>query len=596
MAGGQQAYPLYVTVANTKKAVRRETSRNATALVAYLPVDDFDHAPSEGEKTRLKHTLTHRAMDKIMEPLHKASKEGVEMLCADGRFRRGYPIVAGVTEDWKEQCVNACVMESRCTRCKKREGRGDNTLAPPRSGRETLEALSKYFNGGTRIALKRLGLNPWWPWWANLPYVDFHACLMPDLLHQLYQGMIKTHLMSWVAFVLGKSLLDACFIAMPPAEGMRHFGGGISKLGGRWTGRESREVARQLLPIVAGQPTSLVEPNLVRVTRALLEFTYRAHASRMTEKDLERLQEALDEFHQYKHVLVGPSRVYADDSRFDLIAKLHQLFHFPECTREMGTPDGFSTEGPEHLHIGSAKEPWRASNKVQPTPQMVKFIQRHEALRIHRAYMQRFLGVNNAERRRRNGRVIYGEEVEGPRPEQEGPPEPVRVTSREGGGECGDGGEDTEDEEERLEGEDEAAEGEKASLEGGKAVSDANEHVVYPNPTLSIALRPTAHVRGLDLIANYGTSDLIHALHTFLKHETQGKYPTAFFPTTHHKFKVWHRLYLHHEPLPFDPENVKRDVIRARPQGRVVSRAFDVALLLHRKHEPGLHREYLHLA
>ncbi|KAG8725993.1 hypothetical protein FRC10_007571, partial [Ceratobasidium sp. 414] len=231
MAGGQQAYPVYVTVGNIEKSVRRETSSKATELVAYLPVDDFEHVESAAEQSRLRHTLTHRAMEKVVEPLRMASKEGVTMLCPDGRFRRGYPIVAGSVGDFKEQCVNACVKESGCPKCwKKYAGRGDNTQAPPRTTRETLEAISRYFEGGTLSELGKLGLKPWWPWWANLPYVEFHGAVMPDLLHQLYQGMIKTHLIPWLKKKIGKRQFDTYFIAMPEAEGMRHFKLGISKL------------------------------------------------------------------------------------------------------------------------------------------------------------------------------------------------------------------------------------------------------------------------------------------------------------------------------------------------------------------------------
>ncbi|KAG9094663.1 hypothetical protein FRC06_010601, partial [Ceratobasidium sp. 370] len=303
----------------------------------------------------------------------------------------------------------------------------------------------------------------------------------------------------------------------------------------------------------------------------------------MTDKDLDRLQAALDEFHQYKHVLVGENNLYKDDSRFDLIAKLHQLHHYLGSTHEMGTPGGFSTEGPEHMHIKSAKVPWRVSNKVQPTQQMVKFVQRYKALQIHRAYVDRFPGIAGSGRGPRKSQVVYEEEVEGPAPgEHVGR---SAIISGKGGGEGEGEGVEVEG---RLEGEDEAAEGEKVPLEGSR--SDANEHVVYPNPTLSIALWPAVRLRGLDIIAKYGATDLIHALHMFLKnHPAQRKHPTTFLPTTHHKYKVWHRLYLHHEPLSFNPENVKRNVICAQPQGPVLGCAFNVALLLYCKNEPGLH-------
>ncbi|KAG9097486.1 hypothetical protein FRC06_007493 [Ceratobasidium sp. 370] len=313
---------------------------------------------------------------------------------------------------------------------------------------------------------------------------------------------------------------------MPEAEGIQHFGQGVSKLSGQWMGRESREVARYLLPIAAGQKSSKVHPDLVHVTRAILEFTYCAHASRMMDEDIDRLEVALHEFHQYKHVLVGDKRPFKDNSRFDAIAKLHMLSHHPESICEMGTPDGFSTKGPEHLHIESVKRLW-----------------------------DRFLGLASHRKGPRKSRVVYNEDEDEPEPEGVAAAmansEVVKVVK--------------EDEAGRLEEEDKAAEGEKVQLKGDRGVSDAKEHVVYPNPTLSIARRLTAGLlRGLDIISNYGTTNLIPVLHLYLKnHATRKNYPTTFLPTTHHKYNVWHCLYLYHQPLPLDPENVKCDVVRA---------------------------------
>ncbi|KAG9080472.1 hypothetical protein FRC06_006535, partial [Ceratobasidium sp. 370] len=377
MSGGQQAYPVYITLANIDKSVRRQTTSKAMVLLAYLPVDDFEDAANADEKARLKNNLTHRAMEIVTKPLQTASRDGVEMQCADGRFRRGYPIVVGTIGDWPEQCMMSCVAQGGCPKCVQKEaGRGDyQRRARPRNNRETLEALSRYFKTGDIGELDALGLKPWWPWWANLPYVDFSASLMPDVLHQLHQGMVKTHLVRWIRELVGKRGMDQSFMAMPKAEGMRHFGTGISKLKGQWTGRESREVAKQLLPIVAGQWSTNLDPDLAGLARAILEFSYRAHASRMTDEDIGRLEKALEEIHHFKNVITWTG-LFQDDSRFDDIPKLHMLSHYAECIREMGTPDNYGTEAPEHLHIECAKRGWRASNKVRPTPQMVKFIQR----------------------------------------------------------------------------------------------------------------------------------------------------------------------------------------------------------------------------
>lgn len=595
MSGGQEAYPVYLTIGNIDKSVRRKSSFQAMVLLAYLPVDDFEHSTGD-EKARLKNQLTHRAMEIVTASLHKASKEGVVTVCADGRYRRCYPVVAGVIGDWPEHCMMACVEEGACPKCEQQQkGRADYPRhARARRDRDTLEALARYFKHRDLGELKELGLKPWWPWWANLPYTDFAASIMPDVLHQLHQGMVKTHIVKWVRVLIGKRFVDRCYIAMPQAEGMRHFGKGISKLKGQWTGRESREVAKQLLPVVAGQRVNKCDPDLIGLTRTILEFSYRAHSSRMTSNEIRLLEETLAELHSYKDVIIR-EHVFEGNARFDRIAKLHMLSHYSDSICEMGTPDNYSTETPERLHIVCAKRGWRASNKVRPTPQMVTFMQRYEALRIHRTYMNEWCGtVGDWRTRTRRTRVIYDEEDEGTMRRE---PEPSLPNVVGGGGDNGDGGSDDEDgniatvdlEAQRRD----TARGAVGLARNGKIPSDADRHVVYPDPKLSIAVEPTAgRVRGDHIVATHGASDFISALHTYLKaHKTRRYVHKNFLPTLYHHFPVWHRLYLQHQPLPFDPECVKRDVVRARPCARHQEEAFDVALLRYREDVFGLDRE-----
>jgi hypothetical protein len=108
LSGGQEAYPVYLTLGNISKAVRRKASEHATILVGYLPVEKFEDVKSEAERARLKANLLHRAMAAIMDPLKKAGSEGVRMWCADGRERLVYPIVAAFVGDWPEQNIMAC--------------------------------------------------------------------------------------------------------------------------------------------------------------------------------------------------------------------------------------------------------------------------------------------------------------------------------------------------------------------------------------------------------------------------------------------------------------------------------------------------------
>ncbi|KAG8726208.1 hypothetical protein FRC10_007388, partial [Ceratobasidium sp. 414] len=388
---------------------------------------------------------------------------------------------------------------------------------------------------------------------------------MPDVLHQLHQGMVKMHLVQWICKLVGKHEVDHCYMAMPKAEGMRNFPKGISKLKGQWTGRESREVAKQLLLVSVGQPISFSERtptgvkitkrldrDLAGLTRAILEFSYRSHASRMTDEDVGQLEKALEEINRFKDIIVRTG-LFEDHSRFDGIPKLHMLSHYTECIRKMGTPDNYSSEAPKHLHIECAKRGWRASNK------------RYEVLRIQQAHMNAWLGVEDTKERRKwkwKSWVVFGEEVEG-------------LSFRDYGVQNADmaGVENKEVVEDR-----EAEEREKAR-------ADADDHVVYPDPTLSIAVNPNAgRMKGLDIITKHGATDLIQALHIHpKKNTTRCSLPDFFLPTLHHHFLVWNRLYLHHRPLPFDPEHTKRDVIRAWPETHYLGSAFDVALLLHQK-------------
>ncbi|KAG8727916.1 hypothetical protein FRC11_012195, partial [Ceratobasidium sp. 423] len=84
IAGGIQAYPVMVSIGNISKDIRRKPSMHATVLLGYLPVEDFKDIGDDKLRQQLKGELRHRAMEKLLEPLKTASKEGVLMWCADG--------------------------------------------------------------------------------------------------------------------------------------------------------------------------------------------------------------------------------------------------------------------------------------------------------------------------------------------------------------------------------------------------------------------------------------------------------------------------------------------------------------------------------
>ncbi|EUC58991.1 hypothetical protein RSOL_289920 [Rhizoctonia solani AG-3 Rhs1AP] len=553
MCGGQEAYPVYLTIGNIPKSVRRKIGRHATVLLGYLPVDEFTEVADPDERARLKHQLTHDALGLLLEPLRRAAKEGVVMTCADGRQRRIYPIPAAFEGDWPEQCGMACAEEGGCPVCEQVYDQRSNypNLAPRRDPNDTITALRAYFaNKEDPGELKPLRLKPWWPWWASMPFVNFHASIMPDLLHQLYQGMLKTHVITWSKKVIGAHLVDKCFRAMPGAVGLRHFTKGISRIpGSRWTGRESKETAKQLLTVVAGQKS--IQPGFVSLVRSMLDFTYRAHKSQMSESDLQGLERALGEFHEKKPVLVALG-IHNSPKRLNRVKKLHMLTHYYLAICEMGTPDGYNTELPEHLHIIYAKRGWRASNKVCPLPQMAKFIQRYEAIRIHRMYIDMYYGCPVQDWR--ESRVVYGED------------------------------------------EDAISEG-----VGRKLANEAEEQDDGWVEKWSIAAKPTILRMTCDrIIDKYGACDFISRTNEWLQESTEvGLLPPLQFVTHDHTFDIWHKFYLHHRPLYFDPDlPARRDTIRAQPPLPVPDNSlrsigpgrFDCVLFLAKPQEFGIHR------
>lgn len=384
--GGQEAYPVYLTIGNISKRLRRMASTHTTVILGYLLVDRFKDVADDAKRKVLRGTLLHQAMHAIMEPLEAAGETGVAMWCADGHERRIYLLMAAFVGDWPEQNDMACTVQSGCPVCtKKPRGRGDGDRAPTHPQSDTLRALDSYRQTGRPGDLHPLGLRPLWPWWANLPTVTFGQCITPDLLHQLHKGMVE-HAIEWVQTMVGTKVIDDRYASMTHAHGLRHFKRGISTVS-HWTGSELKEMAKQLLPIMAED--TRIPDTLCELVQALLDFSFIAHAARLTEKDIDELEEALATVHRLKEVLISP-RIYQGAWRFDNIPKLHMLSHYADAICEHGTPDGYNSEAPEYLHIVYVKRGWAASNKRDAIPQIIQFCQRLEALRIHRTHLDEY--------------------------------------------------------------------------------------------------------------------------------------------------------------------------------------------------------------
>jgi hypothetical protein len=531
-------------------------------------------------------------MERLLAPLAKACEEGgAEVLCTDGGIRRIYPVLAAYVADFPEQCKVACTLQSHCPSCTvKPEKRGDLGNAPPRTREQVIAAMNEHAATGS-AAFVRLGLYDVRPFWEDHKYVNVGCFLTPDLLHQLHKGVMKDHLTSWVSHILGKQIIDERHTTMPEFHGMRHFKHGISSVS-QWTGRELKEMAKVLLPVLSD-----ADGRVVAAARALLDYMYLAHSSTLTDIELDAMDKALRTFHENKSVFKLKGAVTTKKA-FHGIPKIHMISHYVYLIRQLGTPDGYNTETSERLHIDFAKMGYRASNKVNAVKQMALYIQRIEALAMHAAYMDeqtRSTEYTRPSRDRNEDELDVNEDEEDEWDEWYD--EEEEEASAE---ELQDAGVRVELAT-RLE---DFISQRKGAIGGGWEVEEPRVDdppdrppIFHPVPECVLAKSPTTTGVTIEYLSKeHSATKLGYTLRLFLRKENPGTRNIEIPPNF--KLNIWSRARLFHSPPPFKPsEGPHIDVVRAQPE-RVdrfqrVSRParFDTVLVLVDKTRHGIHRK-----
>ncbi|KAF5362997.1 hypothetical protein D9757_014080 [Collybiopsis confluens] len=381
-SGDKKAWPVYLSIGNIEKNIRRKPSSRAFLLLGYLPVSKLE-CFSKNQRSQVAHQLFHDCMKKMLEPLESAGRNGVKMMCADGFERLAYLLLAAYMADYPEQCLICCCKENSCPRCTvKPEERGQLLYNISRSPTLTLIALEAQSQGEKPEEFQSLNLRPINPFWRDLPHCNIFECITPDLLHQLHKGVFGDHVAKWAKSAMGRQTLaekeiDRRFRTMTAHPNLRHFSKGISSVS-QWTGNEYRAMSKVYPGIVAGA----VDERVVHAVTAVEDFMHYAHFEVHTDQSLAAMDAAWSTFHEKKNVFLELGL----RTHFN-ISKLHNVSHYSESIRSRGTNDGFNTESSERLHIDLAKSGYRASNKRNFQPQMTRWLTRQEAIHQRVQYM-----------------------------------------------------------------------------------------------------------------------------------------------------------------------------------------------------------------
>ena len=135
---------------------------------------------------------------------------------------------------------------------------------------KTLETLSKHQQERDPPKFKKNGICAIYkPFWADLPYSNIFSSFTPDLLHQLYKGVFKDHLVKWCTEIIGEKEIDEHFKVMNGFPGLCNFKKGILSVT-QWTGMEHKEMEKILLGIVIGAVPSC----FVTIVCTVLNFIY----------------------------------------------------------------------------------------------------------------------------------------------------------------------------------------------------------------------------------------------------------------------------------------------------------------------------------
>ncbi|KAF8247655.1 hypothetical protein K440DRAFT_516648, partial [Wilcoxina mikolae CBS 423.85] len=158
---------------------------------------------------------------------------------------------------------------------------------------------------------------------------------------------------------------EQCF-ALPGFSDIRQFADKLTRVK-QWTGSEYKDMLKVWLAALA--PLLKGHPNHLKFFKSVTDFILIARYHSHTETTLRYLQDTFHGISRNIHLFLP----YRHNQSISKIPKIHSLFHYIKCIKEMGSDDNSDTEVSEAAHKNIINDGYRASNKVDYIPQMLRW-------------------------------------------------------------------------------------------------------------------------------------------------------------------------------------------------------------------------------
>ncbi|KAJ3152711.1 hypothetical protein HDU86_005466, partial [Geranomyces michiganensis] len=391
-SGNQKLHPLYISLASIPSSQRNKDKNEAIVMSALMPEMSYG-SKTESQQDNLRNAkwqLFHDCLSLFFAPVIKAAATGIVMTGPKNRQYHVFPVLWSISADYPEMVSFTTLVQGWCTSCTLFKLDLDKLPAeiranPPPARTATLMRDAwelKRKRPQDEVLEAVVVKNFAWNW----PHCDIYEARMPDLLHELPNGVWGHHLKKWVLRLIAAGgpapdplkLFDQRYVKISSYPGMKHFTAGPSTLS-RLSAQDQSDMMRIFVAAMYEFPMRNHVQAFKTATECIQSFVnyfYLIGVPSMSEDNAHFIERELDTFWEKKEVF----RPYTSKQNMFNFPKMHAMTKYAACFRENGAPAQYTTEHFERQHKKDIKTPYKESNKVAPTEQILKSVSRQLAL------------------------------------------------------------------------------------------------------------------------------------------------------------------------------------------------------------------------